>query len=121
MAPRRLWPPVLALAAARAIAPRRLWPPVLALAAALALPAAALAGTVTREGDTLTYQADPTAGAKESVGVRLVGADEVIRSETGFSSAPDACTQDDTEVSCPPAPALVIRLLGFDDSTFIEG
>ena len=88
----------------------------IALGVALSLvPAAAQAGTVTRDSAAITYTAAPDAGAAERVQVGLDGGTAFVESDRGVDSA-DCTEAEPTRAECDPAPGFIVFLLGFGDT-----
>jgi Ca2+-binding RTX toxin-like protein len=99
--------------AMRTMASMRLTSPLLAtFAAVLLVPAAAQAATVTYEGDTLVYRADP--GVRDFVNLGKDDAGQLTISADGIN-VPAACTND--YVAHCPMPARVRLELGDGDDS----
>src|SRR4051794_283783 len=80
-------------------------------------PAAARAGTVTADATAVTYQADATTSANETITLGITSGRAYIGADHGAVSGSGDCNQfDENTVDCPIAPAFVVHLLGFDDA-----
>jgi Ca2+-binding RTX toxin-like protein len=94
----------------------RLTKPLLAtLAAILLVPAAAQAGTLSYEGDTLVYRADP--GARDSPSLDKGDQGELLFYQDNLTLAP-GCTQEDPSFAahCPMPAKIRLELGDGDDS-----